>query len=329
MNRTISALRVAGSTSRAIGLLARIVLQHDNRLGIGVLRLSLMAAMLAITASFSIAASIAVDFVGGSATGSGGTSGGGAVTAMGSTEVAGVIPQRFWNNAGVGGQADPFENSSGSLGAGSISNNLGATIPNFSVSWTAFNTFSTFIADTPGNNRMMKGYLDTSSSNPFVSSDTLVTVSNLPSVFTGGGFDLYVYYDGLINVGSANRVGQYEVFNGPNTAGPLLGTIYGADTSSFAGTFIRASGTTAANATSGNYVEFTGLHAGTFTLQAFGAAGDVPRAPINGIQIVAETPEPSSLFLLAIGGLALGGAALRRVAPAHGNGHREPDRATA
>lgn len=286
------------------------------------LRSILLAAISMWIPTSAIAGSIAVNFVGGSIPGGGGNNGGGAVTAMQSSEIAGVIPQAFWNNAGIGGQADPIENSSGSLTAGALRDNVGAAFPGLSVTWSAFNTFSTFVLDTPGNGRMMKGYLDSSNNNPFTSSDTLVTVANLPSLFAAGGFDLYVYYDGLINVGAANRVGQYEVFNGPNTAGTLLGTIYGADTTSFAGTFIRATGTTAANATTGNYVEFTGLHASTFTLQGFGVAGDVPRAPINGIEMVAEVPEPASMILLVICGLALGGVAVGRRRVPQGRGLR-------
>jgi hypothetical protein len=271
-------------------------------------RITLLVAAIAGMACLSSAAragSIAIDFVGGSPPGDNGFEGGGAVTAMQPNEVAGVVPQAFWNDAGTSGQGNINVNAVGNLPAGSLVNNSGATVPNASVAWSSFNSFSTLTPDIAGNDRMMRGYIDTANNDPYTSSDALVTVSNLPNAYASGGFNLYVYYDGLINVGAANRVGQYEIFNGPDTSGSLLGTIYGADTESFDGTFVQANGTSATNATSGNYIEFTGLHASTFTLQAFGVAGDVPRAPINGFQIVAETPEPSSLVLLAIGGMTL------------------------
>lgn len=271
--------------------------------------LILAAALFAGSPQGANAGSIAVDFVGGSAPGDESTTGGGAVTAMTTTEIAGVVPQPDWNNAGIGGQTSKYVNNVGQLAAGTVLNSYGLIVPGLSVAWNAYNTFSTLTPDDPGNDRMMKGYLDTSSADPYDSSTTTVELFNIPNNYTTGGYDLYIYYDGLFTVGNPPRAGEYQVFDVSNN---LVGTIYAVDSASYAGSFIQASGTSIANATSGNYIEFTDLTSRMITIEATGVAGDVPRAPINGIQIVALVPEPPSIVLLLLSGIGLSVVASKR-----------------
>jgi len=79
-----------------------------------------------------------------------------------------------------------------------------------------------------------------------------------------------------------------------------IATMYGRDakdTVQWDGTFVQSFGTSDADATSGNYVRFTGLTTSSFTLTATPISGD---GPINAIQIIAA-PEPASASLLALG----------------------------
>src|SRR5262249_59811011 len=56
------------------------------------------------------------------------------------------------------------------------------------VVWNTNGIWNLAITDTPGNVRMMRGYLD------MVSGPTTVTVSGLPT--NAAGYDVYVYADG-------------------------------------------------------------------------------------------------------------------------------------
>src|SRR5262249_44034209 len=95
---------------------------------------------------------------------------------MVASEVAGVVPKSNWNTAAGATRATALALAD-EAGAPS-----GATI-----TWTANNTWSTPLVDQPGNRRMMKGYLDTSST-----SVTTITVAGLVQ----GTYDVYVYVDG-------------------------------------------------------------------------------------------------------------------------------------
>jgi len=258
----------------------------------------------AATQASAAANSIGINFVGGSQVGVGGSSGGGAVNSMQLSEFAGVVPQAFWNNAGIGGQANNSVNESGTLAAGTLTDSSGTPVPALMCTWNAQNTFSTYVADNAGSFRMMKGYLDSSGvSGPYASSTTTVTIANLPSSYVTSGYDVILYFDGLINVATTqDRVGRYRVFDGPTNSGTMLGEIFGRDPAGvdFSGNYIQASGTSIASVSAGNYVRFSGLHASTITVDAFGSADTVPRAPINGIQIVA-IPEPCAAALAALG----------------------------
>jgi hypothetical protein len=266
---------------------------------------------LVLSAGVAVAdATIGIDFVGGSNLYPPYTNGG-PVGTMQSTEIAGVVPQACWNAAGIGGQNNTTVNRSGNLAAGTVYDSTGAVVPGLSIAWNGWETFSTDIPETPGNNRMMKGYLDAGPA----SLTATVTVSGLPASYAVAGYDVLVYFDGEQTIGSQDRVGRWRVYDGTNTAAPLLGEAFGRDPAGvdFSGTFVQATGTSAAGATVGNYVRFVGLHAPTLTLEAFGAAGDVPRAPVNGIQIVpAPVPEPSTFVLLGMGAIGLLGFAWRR-----------------
>lgn len=194
----------------------------------------------------------------------GGTSANGFPAAMAAGEYAGVVPMARWNNA------------SGSTGTLALTNAVGSS-SGASASWSAYQTYSTAIADTAGNARMMKGYLTTNND-----TSTTVTVTSLPVSITRHGYDVYVYFD--TPNGSAVRKGTYTLnTSGVNPTATVVGT--DASDTDFSGTFSESTATTA-----GNYVKFTQLSAASFTLTAtpHSASDGVKRAPVNAIQIVAR-----------------------------------------
>jgi hypothetical protein len=186
--------------------------------------------------------------------------------AMAPTEVAGVVPEPNWNNASGVSSASPLAL------VDDTGNATSAT-----VTWSSNDVWETPITDQPGNARMMKGYLDTASN-----STTTVTVAGLPA--SPGGYQIYVYADG--DNGSATRTGIYTI-SGAGITTTAIDLTDVANTN-FSGTFTQA------NNSAGNYVVFA-INATGFTLLATGgtASDGVPRAPINGIQIVPINPTPN------------------------------------
>jgi hypothetical protein len=192
--------------------------------------------------------SLSINFFGGG--------GGGEPMPMGPTESAGVVARTHWNNAHFNAGSLPalVDDAASSTGA--------------SVAWASNNTWSTGIPDTPGNNRMMKAYLDTTNT-----STTTVQVSNLPASFAK--YDVYVYFDGAN--GGDSRTANY-------TIGSTLLSGTDAANDDFSGPFVLASGGTA-----GNFVLFPDVTGSSFMLKASPGPSSVGarRAAVNGIQIVA------------------------------------------
>ena len=203
-------------------------------------------AQLTVSPAGSAATAISIDFVGKG-------------TVMGSSEVAGVVAKAHWNSA---------TGAASTQALALVDENGAAT--GASVTWTSDNTWSTSIADTPGNARMMKGYLDTPNLNP-----TVVNVTGLPASATG--YDVYVYVDGD-NPG-ALRTATYQISGPGITTSSITGT--DAASTNFSGTFTQT------GSGPGNYIKFT-VNASTFTITATpGTSTDsYRRAPLNGIQIV-------------------------------------------
>jgi hypothetical protein len=175
--------------------------------------------------------------------------------AMAATEVAGVVRVAHWNAA--------------TLATGSLTSLVASTgaATTAALSWNGENVFQLAIADAAGDARMMKGYLD-----PF--GTATITVTGLPASLATRGYDLYVYANGDVPTGQT-RAGSYVV------AGMTM-TLTQAANTSYAGTYTQAAG-----GGGGNYLVFRGLHVASFTLSATpGPATGVPRAPVNGFQIV-------------------------------------------
>jgi len=205
---------------------------------------------------------LSIDFVGGRGTT--------AATAMAPSETAGARPAAHWNSA------------SGDMGsAGSLTLSDG-TKSNASITWDApvVNTTSLWTmnyADTPGDLRMMNGYLDPRWSTLPANASTLFTVSGLPAVIANGTYDVYVYTVG--DVGSDMRSYQYTLGGQSqtvkqNTAPPVPPPSpypYASANSNMVGTHVVFTAT-------GNSFMVTAK-------PVSGAAG-IYRAPVNGIQIV-------------------------------------------
>jgi hypothetical protein len=179
-------------------------------------------------------------------------------TLMGGSESAGVVPGTNWNNA------------VGASGSGLV---LGDSTGNTNVAlaaWSANAVYNTSVSDLPGNDRMMRNYLDTGNA-----TTTTVMVNGLPA--NTGGWNVYVYFDGS---NTETRKGTYTI----SGTGITTTSIIAIDAASvnFSGTFIQASNS------SGNYVLFSIPIVSGFTLSATPIANGAasPRAPVNGIQII-------------------------------------------
>ena len=137
------------------------------------------------------------------------------------------------------------------------------------VTWNTNGIWNLPITDTPGNARMMRGYLDTTGAT------TTVTVAGLPA--NAAGYDVYVYADG--DNAAATRTAAYQISGTGITTTSI--NLTDAANMNFSGTYTQA------NNSNGNYVKFTVTATG-FTITATpGASTDAyPRAPVNGIQIV-------------------------------------------
>jgi hypothetical protein len=188
---------------------------------------------------------------------------GSAPGAMNATENAGAVTADNWNHATGATRSTPL----------ALVDDAGAA-SGVTVVWTADNVWHTPIADQAGNNRMMKGYLDTG-----MGRATTITVAGLPTAT----YDVYVYLDG--DNGTGSRTGAYRISGTGITTATVNAT--DAANTNFTSAFTQA------NNSAGNFVKFT-ITAGGFTLTATpGAASDAkPRAPVNGIQIVSTASAP-------------------------------------
>jgi hypothetical protein len=181
--------------------------------------------------------------------------------------MAGMKVAANWNSAPA---------AAGSLAALRMSD---GTVTAASVTWSAPPTsgstgiYGVGLEDAPGNARMMNGYLDpTSTAMP-----ATITVSGLPPAITTAGYDVYVYTLGHLSSGT--RTYSYAIGASTVTVsqtGPSPTTVP---------VFSLVPNT---NPGVGTTVMFRNLADASFTLTATPAAG-VPRAPVNGIQIVSPT----------------------------------------
>ena len=192
-----------------------------------------------------VSRAISVSFVGTSA------------IAMAATEMAGVVAKANWNNAAGAARAAPLPLID-EAGTGTTA----------TIVWNANNIWATPITDQPGNRRMMKGYLDTSTT-----SVTTITVPGLDN----RDYDVYVYADG--DNRTFSRSAAYTV-SGPGIATTTVTLIDQANTN-FAGTLIPADNS------AGNYIRFS-VTGTAFTLTAAPLTGGnaTLRAPVNAMQIV-------------------------------------------
>lgn len=199
---------------------------------------------------------------------------------------AGVVPQLNFNNANPTG-----------LAAGTNSSLIyadGSAATGVTLTWKANDTYSSGITP-PSNNdaALMTDFLDGGPNN--VSAD--VSVTGLPS----GTYALFLYIAG--DQSGAIRGGTYTI-NGNDFY--LLNS--GTDSGSPSGTFelaVAGDSATPGSGTAGNYFKTTFAGSSlTISESNFYASDPYPRAPIDGLQIVA-VPEPSTLAMMALGGMGM------------------------
>lgn len=266
-----------------------------------------MRILLAVLLSVAVAQAdtISVNLVGGGAS-------------LGASELAGLVDPTDTGNALYASTYVPnWNNASGVSGSG-LALNLSSGAPSgATVDWTTtLGTWALPGAPTAtGNDKMWSGYLDADGNG------SSVTFSGLIVDPTRGSYDVYVYFDG--DNGGSWRVAQFTIgatsLSGEDSENTNWKATAGQNTNGYfqipaAGSggnleFLNPPPGRTPNNGEGNYVVFTGLSAASFTLNAVGTAGSPLRAPINGIQVVGVVPEPATISLLALAGLA---AVLRR-----------------
>jgi hypothetical protein len=187
---------------------------------------------------------------------------------MAATESAGVKSATHWNGAA----SNTGTRSSLVLADGT--NSSASVTWNVPVASTAQGTWSLAWTDSPGDVRMMNGYLDPGAT----AQPATINVTGLASPMSSG-YDVYVYCFGDMHL-VETRTYQYTIGSTTHTVvqtePPLV--------TSFSGY------TLAPEAGAGNYVVFRNVTGTIFTLTATPVSSTrgsmYLRAPVNGIQIV-------------------------------------------
>jgi hypothetical protein len=206
---------------------------------------------------------ISIDFVGGMPPGDSGAG----TSAMAATESAGYKPATNWNSA------------AGNVGTRASLKSADGTTTSASVTWNSpiatnetWATWTLSLADSPGDVRMMNGYLDPRA----IASPATISVTGLAGAMSGG-YDVYVYCFGEMTWADT-RTYKYKIGSTTHTVTqtepPLV--------TSFSGY------TLAPEAGAGNTVVFRNVTGTSFTLTAMPGSSlhQTVRAPVNGIQIV-------------------------------------------
>jgi len=182
------------------------------------------------------------------------------------SEIAGVVQAPYWN--AVQYNREPALTGPFRVTPALLVDKAGTSVATW-ASWNADNeSANTNIPDTPGNDRMMRCYLD-----PLPGNSTTVVVSNLPA--NSGGYAVYVYADA--DNGATTGTAQYQLTTVEGTTSTT--TIVDSANTDFNGTFVLA------HNSPGNYTTF-GVNSTGFTLTATPVGSS--HAPINGIQIVPD-----------------------------------------
>ncbi|MDA7882310.1 hypothetical protein N9A94_08410 [Akkermansiaceae bacterium] len=200
-------------------------------------------------------------------------------TAMEVTDIAGVVPVSYWNNATqANANADtdfPLVDDTG------VAFGTTATWQSGSASWSV----ATAGAGSEGDKKMMTGYLDQGGDG--AGQIHMLSFDNIPYAY----YDVYLYHS---SSGGPNRTVRYTA-NGTDLFTRNL------DPANTFDGFVNAQYDTLAEAAlaggnpAGNYVVWEGL-SGTLTIEGEGlgdnqggSGGTTVRAPIQGIQIVASS----------------------------------------
>lgn len=210
--------------------------------------------------------------------------GGGVGSSLGSSTVAGVVPQNNFNVAAgeSGGPLNGLVNASGHA-------------TSVSLSWTANDAWVTGTTTSgpngSGDPQLLSGEDKTGSGT------ATYTLSNVPA----GHYDLIVYTE------SDNGSSASSTLLTGTTTGP--GTLYNTDqtggTWNGSPVYVNGGTTSPTNLQVGNYIEFTNVSPAGGVLEFTHTALNGGTASYSGFQLTQYTPEPGSFVLLGIAGIGL------------------------
>lgn len=221
--------------------------------------------------------------------------------AVGATEMAGVVPQAYWNNwDGVPSSVEVASTGStataASPNAGAITDSDGDVLDGVSVNWEAWNAWNTDNGVSNGDNKLMNGYLDNNADNPTVT----FSVSGLPADIADAGYDVIAYF------GSDGNGRTGTVTDGTSTYSYSTFSQQGA---TFPEAYVRTTDTADGNPEA-NYAVFSGLSGADFTLMLNRGSNN---SGLHAIQVVSPSvPEPGTHLMLVMGLLGILGFMRRR-----------------
>lgn len=239
---------------------------------------------------------------------------------MGSTGTAGLLGTEPGNNIGSTAVTN-WNNLSGNNGStSSLTYDDGTAASGVNITWASDNTYvlpnTSGGSNTTASTTMMKGYLDNENENAIT-----VSVSNLPTLAVGQSYAVVLFSDG--NNETEWRRGNYSISTGGSVVmedGENVDFNSGSNNNAnglfqlpVAGGEGNQNWWFSPNNSEANTIIFEGITSTSFTLTATPTEsgtgeGELLRAPINGVQIVA-IPEPATLAI-TVGIFAFG--ALRR-----------------